>query len=139
MQIAITRRRAFEMAVLGGVVTVVIAVIFNNTVGVRDSARDEAAQALARSALMIQRSHYYGVGEYADAEDLRNSESKLETTEVVAVQGKVYVRSEGFTTTLAASTPDGKCYWIRDVAGTASYATTSCTTEPTDPDFGATW
>ena len=127
------------MAVVAAVVTVVIAVIFNNTIGVRDSARDAAAQSLARNALMIQRSHYYGGGEYADAEALRNGEPKVDATDEVAVLGKVYVRSEGFTTTLAASTPDGTCYWIRDVAGAASYATTACTTEPSEPDFSSAW
>lgn len=139
MQISIKRRRAIELAIVAAVVTAVLAVVLTNTLNLRNRSRDAAAQALARNALMIQRSHYYGSGEYADAEGLRNGEPAVDATDQLAVQGKVYVRAQGFTTTLASSTPDGTCYWIRDVAGAATYAKAPCETEPTDADFGAAW
>lgn len=139
MQLTIHRRRAIEITVVVGVVAVVLAVILSNTFGLRASSRTAAAQSLARSALMIQRNYYYGSGEYADAETLRKGEPAVDAVEDVAVKGKVYVRTEGQTTTLASSTDDGTCYWIKDSNGVASYAKTPCEAEPTAEDFAASW
>ena len=139
MTVTIRRVRALQLGVVILIVVVIVGVMLNKARDVRDSARDASAQALARNALMIQRDHYYGSGEYADAETLRMGEPEVDATDQLAVLGSVYVRSEGFTTTLAASTEDGTCYWIRDTAGTATYATTPCTDEPDDEDFGPTW
>ena len=135
MQIVIRRRRAFEVAVVLAVVVVALAVILSNTLGIRDRSRSAAAQALARNALMVQRSHFYGSGTYADAETLRKGEPAVDAVEEVAVLGKVYVRSDGYSTELASSTPDGTCYWIRDTSGVATYAKTSCDVTPGDKDF----
>ena len=139
MTITFRRTRALQLAAVVLIAIVVAGVMLSSSFGIRDGARDASAQALARNALMIQRSHYYGSGEYADAETLRNSEPKVDATDEVAVLGSVYVRSEAYSTTLSASTKDGTCYWIRDTAGAATYATTPCTEEPGDADFAAAW
>ena len=139
MTIAITRTRAVQMAIVAFIVVVMIALMLNSSLGLRDRSRNAAAQSLARNALMIQRNHYYGSGQYADAETLRKGEPMVDAVEQVAVQGKVYVRAEGSSTTLSASTPDGTCYWVRDTAGVAAYAKTPCEAEPGDDDFAASW
>ena len=139
MSITFTRTRAIQLAVVALITILVVGLMMSSSFGLRDRARDASAQALARNALMIQRSHYYGSGEYADAETLRNGEPKVDATDEVAVLGSVYVRSEGYSTTLSASTKDGTCYWIRDTAGAATYATTPCSEEPGDADFAAAW
>ena len=139
MTFTFRRVRALQLAVVVLIVVVVAGLMMNNALKTRESARTASAQALARSALMIQRAHFYGTGVYADAEALRDGEPKVDATEEVAVQGKVYVRTEGQTTILASSSKDGTCYWIRDANGVASYATTPCTEEPNDDDFGPNW
>lgn len=139
MTIAVTRTRAVQIAVVALITVLVIGLMLNSSLGLRERSRNSAAQALARQALMIQRNHFYGSGQYADAETLRNGEPMVDAVEEVAVQGKVYVRTEGAATTMAASTPDGTCYWIRDASGVATYATTPCEEEPGDADFTSAW
>ena len=139
MSITFTRTRAIQLAVVALITILVIALMMNSSFGLRDRARDASAQALARQALMVQRDHYYGSGAYADAETLRNGQQEVAATDELAVLGSVYVRSEGYSTTLAASTKDGTCYWIRDTAGAATYATTPCAEEPAVEDFAAAW
>ena len=139
MSLTINRVRALQLAVVMFIVVVIAGLMINRSLGLRDSAREKSAQSLARNALMAQRDHYYGTGEYADAEALRDGDPKVDATDQVAVQGKVFVRSEGHTTTLSSSSKDGTCYWIRDTAGVATYATTPCTEEPEDQDFGPSW
>lgn len=139
MTLTIKRVRALQLAIVLLIVVVLAGLMLSRSLRVRDSAREASAKSLARNALTAQRSHYYGTGEYADAAALRDGEGKLDTTDDVAVQGKVFVRSDGHSTTLASSSQDGTCYWIRDTSGVATYATTPCTEEPEDEDFGPTW
>lgn len=139
MSLTIQRTRALQLAIVVFVFFVIAGLMINRSMSLRESAREKSAQSLARNALMVQRDHYYGTGQYADAEALNSGEPKVEATDDVAVQGKVFVRSEGQTTTMASSSEDGTCYWIRDTAGVATYAKTPCEREPQDEDFKPSW
>lgn len=139
MRLTIQRVRVVQLAIVALVMLILAAFLITRSMNLRESAREKSAQSLARNALMVQRDHYYGTGQYADADALNAGEPKVDATDDVAVQGKVFVRSEGHTTTMASSSKDGTCYWVRDTAGVASYATTPCDQEPQDEDFKASW
>lgn len=128
-----------DLLVAGAALAIVLAIAIPTVVMPRLRANDTTAQIQARRALMVQRTVLSDGNGYGTAADLEEAEPTLDYTEDAVVSGKVFVRVEGDTVTLASRTASGTCYWIRDTDGVASYAAASCDVPVEARDFGASW
>jgi type II secretory pathway pseudopilin PulG len=121
------------------VVAIVMAIAVPTVVMPRIRGNDTSARIAARRALEAQRTVYADGNGYGDAAALEAAEPSLDYTDEAIVAGKVYVRVEGDTVTLASRTAGGTCYWIRDTNGVDSYASAPCETPAAALEFGPRW
>lgn len=128
-----------DLAVGLVVVAIAVAVVVGTLVMPRLRGNDTAAQLRAQRALQAQRSVLADGNGYGTAAQLQQEEPTLEYTEDAIVSGKVYVRVEGDTVTLASRTARGTCYWIRDTNGVDSYAKAPCDEAVDTLSFGPAW
>lgn len=121
------------------VIGIAVVVVFGTLVMPRLRGNDFAAQLQAKRALQVQRTVLADGAGYGTAAELEQAEPTLDYTDDAVVSGKVYVRVEGDTVTLASRTAGGTCYWIRDVNGVDSYAEGPCDQPVETLDFGSGW
>ncbi len=126
-----------DLMVAGAVFAIVLAIAIPTVVMPRLRANDTTAQIQARRALTAQRTVLSDGNGYGTAAELEQAEPTLDYTEDAVVAGKVFVRVEGDTVTLASRTASGTCYWIRDSNGVDSYAAGSCDVPVEALDFAA--
>ena len=140
-----------ELCVVLVVISVLLGIAVVTFFGSRTRASDRAAQARARDALVAQKTYAADGDGYATSSALRESrvEPSLKLDDVDAPQagahvlGVVYLRAPDPTTVeLVSRSTSGQCFWIREVNGASTYATTSVAasgvcTEPSE--FTSSW
>ena len=126
---------------VGGLALVVGAVGFG--LGAKRSIGDESAKRDAKAAGAAASMHVAETGKVPTADELADYSpgleyEQLEVGEEVAVQGKVYVRSSGDVSELAARSGD-TCFWVQRTVSTTRYAQGACGGDPAALVFTESW
>ena len=129
------------------VIGVLVAVAIPTFLGARERTNVASAKSRAVQALKTQKTLYAdGKGYEADPTKLTEAEPSLDFRALAGsevpteVQGVVYIRDVGTdTVTVVARSPEGDCYWARDVGGSTTYAKGGCTAVPTNSTFSSSW
>lgn len=126
---------------LAGIVAFVAAA--GLVVGARRSVGDESAKRDARAAGDAVSMHAAETGTVPTAEELAAyapglEYEQLDVGEEVAVQGKVYVRSHGDVSELAARSGD-TCFWVQRSSTGTRYAEDDCDADPATLRFKDRW
>jgi type IV pilus assembly protein PilA len=140
-----------ELMVVVLVIAILLAVAIPTFLGARERANDRAAQSNLRNALTNQLTFYADDQQFTqDPAEL----SGLDSSQLYAVPPAsvppsgtgIYVEvintfQPGDTVLLGARTPDGTCFWIRNVGdkNLPRFAENACFGDPTVLPFGDAW
>lgn len=128
-----------ELMVIVLIIAVLLAISVAVFLGAKERAADTAAKSRVIDALKAQRVIYTDAQAYGEGTAVELVEPSIETDSDAVVAGKVFVKVEGDIVTLAARSTSGRCFWVRDSAGVASYAKADCDEPVESLQFGAGW